>query len=82
MNDIIIIMYKYYEILFVHSPQGQHWKTISFNVIYHSVPNCIYIYIEIVQGVPVFFVSDEIVCTPFITTHGTNSVHYTLFFCI
>ena len=39
-------------------------------------------YIEIVQGVPVFFVSDEIVCTPFITTHGTNGVYCTLFVCI
>ena len=39
-------------------------------------------YIEIVQGVPVFFVSDEIVCTHFILTHETHSVHYTLFVCI
>ena len=39
-------------------------------------------YIGIVRVSQYFFVSDEIVCTHFIFTHKTNSVHYTLFVCI
>ena len=34
-------------------------------------------HIEIVQGVPEFFVSDEIICTHFILTHETHGVHCT-----
>ena len=51
------------------------WFTIVSPIVY-------IFYIGIVRVSQYFFVSDEIVCTHFILTHETHSVHYTLFVCI